>query len=219
VTELQVPLLLPEWLGNLATGMERHAGAAAREKVMAGHNYLTPYSTAQESVDWIRGGIERLEAAVPDENARQAVMMCCSHRFPRWRIENLRDAYRQLQDLDRLLQVMLSDRNWRGAAFVRDRRLDGNARTVVKVPADPERHRQATDEQEKRYHYCHCTMVREAIRTGVQLPRTFCQCGTGWYEQLWGGILERPVCIELQRSVLQGDRFCRFAIHLPPNVR
>ena len=56
--------------------------------------------------------------------------------------------------------------------------------------------------------------MRDAIRSGETISGTYCYCGTGWFSRLWVGILGRPVHVELERSVLQGDDDCTFAIHL-----
>ena len=51
----------------------------------------------------------------------------------------------------------------------------------------------------------------------MTLSDTHCFCGSGWYDQLWEGILGRPVDVEVLQSILKGDDCCTFAIHLPGN--
>ena len=65
---------------------------------------------------------------------------------------------------------------------------------------------------EKRRAYCHCNMIKNHLD---EMNATFCYCGAGWYRQLWEGILERPVRIELVKSLVKGDDVCQVAIHLP----
>jgi predicted hydrocarbon binding protein len=60
--------------------------------------------------------------------------------------------------------------------------------------------------------------VAHARDAGVTLSDTHCFCGSGWYDQLWEGILGKPVEIEVLQSILKGDDCCTFAITLPPGV-
>jgi predicted hydrocarbon binding protein len=47
------------------------------------------------------------------------------------------------------------------------------------------------------------------------MPPSFCYCGAGWYRRQWEGAIDRPVTIEIVKSILKGDDVCQFAIHLP----
>jgi len=40
----------------------------------------------------------------------------------------------------------------------------------------------------------------------------------GWYNQLWEGIFEQPIRVDIVRSILKGDDSCTFAVHLPPEA-
>jgi effector-binding domain-containing protein len=215
VTELQIPLLLPRWLSRLAEGLKRFAGETARQEVMAGSEGLTADSAPREKAEWARGAMERLDAAVNDEETRRNIMVGCAHRFPKTRIERLRAEYVRLGNIDELLKIMHKDRSWGGVSFYAAPRREGNTIYITKVPYDPMRCQEATDAGEKRAYYCHCGLVRAAIRANETISRTYCYCGAGWSKQLWEGILEKPVRVEVLQSVLQGDDCCSFAIHLP----
>ena len=53
-----------------------------------------------------------------------------------------------------------------------------------------------------------------AITTAGAAP----YCGGGWYGDIWEFIVERPVRVDVLRSVMRGDDDCTFAVHLPPGV-
>jgi predicted hydrocarbon binding protein len=62
------------------------------------------------------------------------------------------------------------------------------------------------------YEKCYCPLVKDFPG---QLSPTWCQCSQGWVKQLFEGVLDRPVELELMRSIRQGDECCRFTVHLP----
>jgi effector-binding domain-containing protein len=213
--ELQVALLLPKWLRRLAEGLDRFAGEATREQVMEGSGGLTVDSTPHEKAEWVKGAMERLDAAIADEETRGKVLAGCSHRFPDWRIEQMRTEYERLENIDELLVLMRLDKSVGGLSWYEHPERVGNTLHVTKDPYNAERYLQATDLAEKRSWYCHCGLVRAAIGAGETISQSHCYCGAGWYQQLWEGVLGKPVKVELVRSVLQGDDCCSFAIHLP----
>jgi hypothetical protein len=71
------------------------------------------------------------------------------------------------------------------------------------------------NERMKRYYACHCTWVREAIKSGMEISPEFCNCSAGFEKRLWDVIFGRPVKADVLQTVLKGDTICRFAIHIP----
>jgi len=71
----------------------------------------------------------------------------------------------------------------------------------------------------RRFHVCHCPLVRTSIRDGVPVPAVFCQCSAGFtrlpYEVLFGEIPK----VEVLETALGGAERCRFAISIPKQVR
>ncbi|MBN2303130.1 MAG: GyrI-like domain-containing protein [Anaerolineae bacterium] len=212
ITEIQLPLMLPVWMGRLADGLERTAGADARRHILAGSEYVTPDTPAAAVTAWVRGVMDRLDAAVDENTIRQDIMPGCAHRFPQSTIARLRDAYERLGTIDALIAYMRD--NPHVAAPVRE----GRALITTKVPYNTRLYKEATDPVEKRAAYCHCGIIRSAIRAGEPLSTTFCYCGAGWLKQVWEGITGQPVRVEVIETVLRGDDHCRIAVHLPPDI-
>lgn len=211
--QLQAPLLQPRWLERLAEGLEHSAGEGVRQRVMAGSESLKADSALADRLAWTQGAMERLDAEV-DEATRCRVMTGCAHRFPPRRIAKMRAIYRQDGDLDALLELMRADRSLGDRSWYESLEREGDVVYVTKDPFYPEKYREAADVVEKRACACHCTVGRAAIREKEDLSPTFCYCGGGWYTQIWEGILERRVEVEVVQSVLWGDDRCRFAIDL-----
>ncbi len=85
-----------------------------------------------------------------------------------------------------------------------------------KVPFDPKRFYPETDPQLRRYHYCHCPLVRSSIKNGgPKVPSTFCYCSAGFTKTVWDVIFDEPVEVEILQSVLRGDDRCVFSIKIP----
>jgi hypothetical protein len=76
-----------------------------------------------------------------------------------------------------------------------------------------------SDPQKKRYHYCHCPWAKESLKEGASdIPATFCQCSAGFHKRRWEVIFGQKLKAEVIESVLQGDDWCKIAIHLPEGV-
>jgi hypothetical protein len=185
---------------------------------MEGSERLSEESAPDEKTAWVKQAMERLDTAVADEETRRTIMTGCAHRFPKYRIEQLRIEYERLGSVDKLLEFIRSSPTWGGAPFYKDPAGDENVIYVEKIPWRAKRHEEATDEVEKRAYYCHCPMVRAAILSGEKISPTFCNCASGWFVQLWEGILGQPVRVLATETVLEGGDCCRFAIHLPLGV-
>lgn len=213
--ELQLSPMLPVWLNSMADGLDRYAGEGIRQRVMGGSEALTWDCGASEIAGWIDGAMHRLDASVPDEATRRDIMKGCAHRYPRHRIDEMRAEYERSGRLDELLIVMRMDQSVRGLSWYEQPERVGNVIYVTKDPFDRESYLKTTDPVERRAAYCHCPFVRAAIRAGKPISATHCYCGSGWYNQLWEGILGGPVTVEIRRTVLQGDDCCSFAVHLP----
>jgi hypothetical protein len=109
---------------------------------------------------------------------------------------------------------MASDRTLGDRSWYETPTREGNVIYVTKDPVLPDEYARAATANEKRAAYCHCRLLAESIQAGLTMSATYCYCGAGWYQQLWAGIMGRPVRVELLKSILQGDDRCTFAIQL-----
>jgi hypothetical protein len=94
----------------------------------------------------------------------------------------------------------------------------GNVIYEAKIPYSTVEFLAATDPQMKRYHYCHCPWVKESLRANdVRVSPTFCLCSAGFHKKFWENVFGKPVQVYVVETVLQGDPWCKFAIHVPEN--
>lgn len=92
---------------------------------------------------------------------------------------------------------------------------EGDIIYVTKIPYMAIKYLREKDEKKKRYYYCHCPWVREAILTDLKIPTDFCYCSAGFEKSLFDVIFDQPVKADVLQTVLKGDPICKFAIHIP----
>ena len=94
-------------------------------------------------------------------------------------------------------------------------KLEGNIITAVKIPKDFQEYFKTDDIDEKRYHYCHCPRIREAIKSNkTPIDKNYCYCGAGFYRDIWEFILQRKVKVKIIESLMLGDEMCKIGIHI-----
>jgi len=216
--EVRVSLMMPGWASQLASALERVAGPEAHRRVFGGREHPAACAAPEWWAAWAGETLVRLGAALPDPGLRRQVVKGCAHRFPEWRLEQMRSRYRELGSLDALLVEMRLDTTVQGQSWYESPVRVGDTVYVTKDPVDQEGWKAAPDAAARRAAYCHCSLVAHAREAGVTLPDTHCLCGSGWYDQLWEGILGKPVEVEVLQSILKGDDCCTFAITLPPGT-
>ena len=96
---------------------------------------------------------------------------------------------------------------------------EGNMIYEAKIPYMAKEYLAESDPQMKRYYACHCMWVRESLQAGdVHVSPTFCQCSAGFHKKYWEMVFDRPLQADVLETVLQGNMWCKFAIHLPEDI-
>jgi len=89
----------------------------------------------------------------------------------------------------------------------------------AKIPHEAIAYLQTTDKAARAYHYCHCPWVKSSLRDGPsKISSRFCNCSAAFHKKPYEVIFGKPLHAEVLESVLAGDRWCRFALHLPPDA-
>jgi len=206
------------WPERFARSIADLAGEAVKKDIMEGNKRLGSRPTPSQRAKWIKGAMERLDALVDEETRKQIMINTCPHTYPRVRIEKLRKQYKQLGSLDKLLEIMYNDKSYGGTSYYDCPQRKGTTVYITKVPCNPKSHREAKTALERKLAYCHCPWIRAAIKMQEPVSPIFCYCSVSWDKQLWEGILETPVNVEILKSLLKGDDHCVHAFHLPPDV-
>jgi hypothetical protein len=92
---------------------------------------------------------------------------------------------------------------------------DGDIIYVTKIPYMAKKYLHEKDEKKKRYYYCHCPWVREAILSDLKVSPNFCHCSAAFEKRPWDVIFDQPVKVDVVETVLKGDLICKFAIQIP----
>ena len=93
---------------------------------------------------------------------------------------------------------------------------EGDMIYVTKIPYQAKKYLHEKDERMRRYHFCHCSWVREAIKSGTpEISPNFCYCSAGYHKRPFEIIFSQPIRVDVVETVLRGDAVCRFAIHVP----
>jgi len=95
----------------------------------------------------------------------------------------------------------------------------GNVIYEAKIPHQAIEYLAETDPAKKAYRYCHCPWVKESLRGNeYRIEPMFCNCSAAFHKKSWEIIFGQPLEAEVLESVLNGDPWCKFAIHLPDDV-
>ena len=96
---------------------------------------------------------------------------------------------------------------------------EGNVILEAKIPHQAIAYLAATDPQEKAYRYCHCPWAKESLKGGKSgISPTFCNCSAAFHKKPYEVIFGQELQADLLETVLAGDPWCKFAIHLPESA-
>ncbi|MBA7587840.1 hypothetical protein ES708_29885 [subsurface metagenome] len=148
---------------------------------------------------------------VANEDQKYNIISCCAHEFSKKRIDYMKNIYKKTKDIDEVIKEMQKDYAWYENPVRK-----GDLIYLSKIPVNPDGYEKAQNIEEKKKNYCHCRFINDNLDKGIS--PTFCYCGTGWYRQLWEGILGKPIKIKILKSLLKGDETCEVAIQLPQEL-
>jgi hypothetical protein len=225
---------------NLYRKIGESYGQAVRDEVFAGIG-IAPYGTpTPEKPAFIHPVIGKLEMKVGEQKC--ADFLSASLRdLPEEHFRGERNKYLQAGGIDAYLAqrkeafVLELEKCLREGrpfyaqevtreviAYIKSQPEMGGGQRVdgivyeTKIPYMTRAYLTENDPIMKRYYYCHCPWVREAIKNGgVRLAATFCNCSAGFHKKPFEAAFGCPVKVEVLESALRGDLCCRFAIHLP----
>lgn len=86
---------------------------------------------------------------------------------------------------------------------------------ITKIPYDVKRYLETEDDTMKKYHACHCSFVKEHIKTEqMDIDKDWCYCSAGFAKFPFETILGQELSVSRLQTPLDGDNICRFAIDL-----
>ncbi len=226
-------------LENLATQVKKTVGEKRHREILEGIK-LPPLGTfSTEKPKTTKKLMERLEAELGEEGCKE-VLLSGPHAGPKKAYFPERKAFMESQGIDDFLKRRHKEYIDELEQHMKERTLyftqeidkqvldyvrntptcqngvrEGNIIYVTKIPYMAKQYLNEKNERMKRYYYCHCPWVREAIKSSIDISPNFCYCSAGFEKRLWDVIFGRSVKADVIETVLKGDLICRFAIHIP----
>jgi len=232
-----------EALGNLHAKLAEVIGETARDEIFAGVD-LPPLGTPNaEKPALMQTVIQRMEASLDSQTCVRVLGSGLRYLEDDW-YRDAKRTYEEAGGIDAYLEQKRKDfvaelkkHRDEGTLFfsqpITDEVIDyvkrhpeiesgvrkGNVIIEAKIPHQAVAFLAASDPREKAHHYCHCPWVKESLRNGPsEIPPTFCNCSAAFHKKPYEVIFDRALKAEVLETVLAGDPWCRFAIHLPDGV-
>lgn len=206
-TVVEIQTILHDWTDRFEKQVEEVLGPQAREEIMAPLSTLSIDSTAGDRQKALCSSLQILEEKT-NEVQQYEILSFCAHVFPVELIPPMQDLFRKTGSVDVVIEAMKTG----GGFYPKKLRREGGVIYSEKSPANSTAYKDAKTVAERRRAYCFCPLIRDCID---ETPEVFCNCSAGWPKQLWEGILETPLKIEVTKSLTKGNDVCEFAIHLP----
>lgn len=229
-----------EALDNLYQRLAESIGEDKRDWVFRGERPLPLGASSEKKALVMRQIMERFEQIVEQERCKEILGSSLRDLPGEW-YQKPRQKYLEIEDLDAFLEWKGDDfieqleriKAEEGLFF--NQKIDqdvidfvntnpeirqgvrvGNTLYETKIPYMAIEYLRTTDERMKRYYFCHCPWARESlIGKDTPVSATFCNCSAGYHKKYWEMVLDQSLQADVVESVLQGDPWCRFAIHLP----
>jgi hypothetical protein len=224
---------------NLSETMSQTLGEAKRTEVFGGIS-LPPLGTRSKDKPRVTKELmERMEAKLGEETTKE-ILLSGPHAGPKEEYLHERKVFLASKGIDDFLKkrhsayVDLLEKHMREKTLYFTQEIDeevldyvrntptcqngvrdGGTIYVTKIPYMAKKYLREKDDRRKRYYYCHCPWVREAILSDLEVPSNFCYCSAAFEKRPWDVIFDQPVKVDVVETVLKGDLICKFAIHIP----
>lgn len=83
---------------------------------------------------------------------------------------------------------------------------------ATKIPSMFHEYFTEEDKTKKKYYYCHCPRIRAELLQESSIDSIYCNCGGGFYVDIWEYITGRKVDITVLKNLFDGDDVCQFLI-------
>ena len=209
---IEVQLVLHDWAGLFQQNLSRVVGADLAKEIFGDMDTITVETDLSDRHELTMCAVSKL-AARGDDFSSYDVISSCAHVFPDSQTAKLNQiyqaAYQQNEDklaaIDAVMAYMDTDPCWRTPIH-----REGDVIYTTKNPSDRAAYEAAETEAERRRAYCFCPLIQDHLEE--DLPPEYCYCGSGWYRKQWEDASEKPVTIEIVKSLVMGDDCCEYAI-------
>ena len=216
------------WIDRLSKSIEETLGTKSMKEIMSGSESLTSSAGPRKKAEWIAKAMQRLSGQC-DLETGNSIMSRCSCPYPKKKLHALKELYKE-NGIQAFVSAVREDRKKRiiyALGYDKDllRKAEHepwylsptieqeNSVVITTIPYHIRDYMMAQTRKERQLHYCHCGWVNASLEP-VSPP--FCYCGAGYHQQLLEGIFDRPVEVEIIKTVMMRDAdFCRFSCRIP----
>lgn len=177
--------------------IEQFAGKDAAERIMNGFKQMTAETPRRDMAQWVKAAIDRLDAEVDEQTVVRIMESCgrnCSEKNHSV-IKTYLLKRNKFNSVDEFIDAEVQN-PMLGTKLERD----GDTLYHVYTPksfSPPLR--------------CYCALFNE-LPIEEKVSSTYCTCSKAFVKKIWEAVLEKPVEVELQESVISGGKTCRFKI-------
>jgi hypothetical protein len=242
---LDVVMMTVEGFGvieTLRSNLGKIAGEKKRDEIFGKLQLLSPAISNKEKPRFTKELIESFKAKLSPVTCKSALMSNLHNIPSEWFVSH-KKKFHELKNIDRFLEYlhaehvkMLDNCRKQGIAwyaqFISDEVFKylkahptyymapgKDAIIHERPPYNTQKFLKTTDPVMKRYYFCHCPWVREAIKEGNnEIDTLICNCSAGFGKLIWDVVFEQPVEAFTIESVLAGNQTCRFVIKIPENI-
>ena len=143
-----------------------------------------------------------------DPRLRNYQVMVPYHVFLQWSLNIFREIAKILEQCGRQCQSQNFVKKAR-SIYKRSKNIDEFLNEFGKVYKNLHKER---DNVYIIYPKCYCSFVNKI--PPEKLSSTYCNCSRGWVKELFEGALGRPVEVDMEKSIVNGDDQCKFRILL-----
>jgi hypothetical protein len=229
-----------EVMSVLSERLGEHVGENKRDEILPATQLPPMGLPSKEKVEVTQEVLKKMNKVLSPEDCKK-VLVDVAHGLPRDFRRGEREKYLKTGNIDEYLRekrenaiAELEKHRDEGTLFYNQYITDdvvnfvksqpdvlsgerrGNTIYHTKIPYMIQEYLDAKDDRMKRYYACHCAWARESIlRDDMEVSSEFCHCSGGFTKQPWEAALDRPLQVDVVKSVLKGDLECSFVIHLP----
>lgn len=158
----------------------------------------------------------------------QEIFQCSACHLPHNKLINAKDIYNKTFSIFEAHKVLCEDfkadikiyksltddqvndiiiKGWGLAGIIKDDKI-----IATKIPSAFHEYFNETDPLMKKYYYCHCPRIKKIIQENDFIDSIYCNCGGGFYKDVWEFITGKSVKIFPLKTLFDGDDVCQFEI-------
>lgn len=173
--------------------------------------------------------IKALKEEIIDEKIARIFCKSACH-MPHSKLDTVKEIYNQTRSIKQAHKALLDmfkrdikeykklsneqvddiiNKGWGAAGILREDYI-----LATKIPSMFHEYFDETDDIMKKYYYCHCPRVRKELLTTSDIDSIYCNCGGGFYQDIWEYITNREVLIDVVKNLFDGEDVCQFEIRV-----